>query len=109
MKTLCSLINMRLKQTLLLTALSIGMIGNSVAATFDALVTEIGKDFIVIKHQGKMKKYQLSNLFYPSTKYYANGQETTFETLYGVGHIDKARITVNGDKVIRLEVIELYQ
>lgn len=109
MKNLFTHFNLRLRQLLLLAGLSIGIATNAQAATFEALVTEIGKDYIVVKIQGKSKKYELSNLFYPSTKYYANGQETSFKTLYGVGYIDKARITVNGNKVTRLEVIELYQ
>ena len=109
MKNLFTPLNIQLKQLLLVAGLSIGIAANAQAATFEALVTEIGKDYIVVRVQGKEKKYQLSNLFYPSTKYYANGQETSFKTLYGVGYIDKARITVNGDKVTRLEVIELHQ
>lgn len=77
--------------------------------TFEARVTHIGKEHIEIRIGSQREQYELSNLFYPETKYYVNDRETTFGTLYGVGYIDKARITVEGKKVLRLEVIELYQ
>jgi hypothetical protein len=34
---------------------------------------------------------------------------TTCATLVGIGYADKARLTVAGDKVTRLDILELYQ
>lgn len=77
--------------------------------TFEAQVVHIDKNYILVMLDNRKKKYELSNLFHPGTKYYnTNGRETSFETLYGVGYINKARITVEDNKVLRLEVIELH-
>jgi hypothetical protein len=42
----------------------------------------------------------------------ARGEEripTTCETLLGIGYADRARVTLSGDQVVRIDVLELQQ
>jgi hypothetical protein len=42
----------------------------------------------------------------------ARGEEripTTCETLLGIGYADRARLTLSGDQVVRIDVLELQQ
>ena len=37
------------------------------------------------------------------------GDATTCETLVGIGYIDRARVTLRGSDVVRIDIIELQQ
>jgi len=83
--------------------------------TFTAQILTIEKDYIVIA--GSEKKFMLVNKHSPSytrigasfkTTYIANGQQTTFDTLAAVGHIKKAKVTINDNLVKEITVLEIH-
>lgn len=100
----------------LLLALGIALLawnGPVVAGTevYDGRINVIGEDHIVLKVGDRTMTLELARFLYQhgfKTEYLTEfGYPTTYETLYGAGFVERARVHVKGGVVSRLEVLRL--
>jgi hypothetical protein len=73
----------------------------------DRIILPDGREFWLINEHAEPSR----RLRHPhATEYYTDtGRRISFETLYGVGHVDEALITLDGRVVRNIRVIELQQ
>lgn len=73
----------------------------------DRIILPDGREYWLINRyaeQGRRLRHPHATEYYTDT-----GNRISFETLYGVGHVDDALITLDGQVVRSIRVIELQQ
>jgi hypothetical protein len=94
--------------TLLVLALAWPALGAHAAGTtpgvVEGVLTQVQASFVQVDHQHTFQ-------FNPATArcFDFRGDAMTCATLVGIGYADRARITLRGDTVLRIDVLELQQ